>query len=57
MQHSLDWIGTRTAAEQFVCPVCHAAVGDTCRNLGTGRTLKEQPAHYQRIALTLEATR
>ena len=57
MQHSLDWIGTRTAAEQFVCPVCHAAVGDTCRNLGTGRTLLEQPAHYQRIALTIETTR
>ena len=57
MQHSLDWIGTRTASETFVCPACHAAVGDTCRNLNSGRTLLEQPAHYQRIALTIEATR
>lgn len=53
-QHSFDWIGTRTEAEQIACPVCHSAPGRTCRNLGTGRELKDQPAHYRRIQKAAE---
>lgn len=59
MAHSFDWLATRQAAMQHVCPFCHAAVGDICRNLATPKRphLQDQPAHYQRIMLAQDAAR
>ncbi|WP_116051905.1 zinc finger domain-containing protein [Amycolatopsis palatopharyngis] len=42
--------GERHEAEQFPCPGCHAAEGETCHH-DDGVPLGKAPAHHQRIAL------
>lgn len=43
----------RALAERVPCPArpygCGAAVGDPCRNLGTGQPLTHRPAHEARL--------
>lgn len=55
--HNLEWLATRNAAQQHVCPTCHAPVGGTCSNLATGKPIQGQPAHWQRIHTAQDAGR
>lgn len=39
----------RARALRVLCPYCHAAPDDTCRDPRTGNAIEHQAAHLQRI--------
>jgi hypothetical protein len=39
----------RAGAQQVACEVCHAPVGEPCRNLSTRQLLHARPAHERRL--------
>lgn len=46
---SIQFRTTRSHAEQYPCPYCHAKPGETCRNSANGEPVVYQPAHLARL--------
>lgn len=49
----VDFVAIRSAAEQVICPICFAPIGETCMNISQtearGWPLVKVPAHDKRI--------
>lgn len=49
ISRTIEFRNQREHAEQFPCPYCHAAPGETCRNSANGELLVNLPAHLTRL--------